>query len=96
MFNVKKEKDRDLLRLVLSGFLDIGNVSAIKDELSVLGDLPQKLEVKIEQVENIDLSFLQLMVAFKKEHPDCQITFNWDLDQEFFRIIQGAGFVDVL
>jgi anti-anti-sigma regulatory factor len=81
--------------LDFSGLLVVSNSQQIHKELvSVCDDMNSNLTITIEDVEDIDLSFVQLIVAFTRKMTENQIKFriNWNLDAASQLLLKNAGF----
>lgn len=84
--------------LLLEGSLSIKNIQAIKKSLlRELSDSPA-LQVKVENAEHLDFSFLQLLLSLKVKFSEEKrsICFDIDLDQESRRILAASGLNELL
>jgi hypothetical protein len=80
--------------LEISGFLILENSERIKDEfVSVLDSLSDKLEIIVSDLEEADLSFIQLMVAFIRKLNKKKIHFkiNWAIDDDQKALLDNIG-----
>ncbi len=76
-----------------SGFLDISNIDNILEEVQDLQLGEKEVKVKIEEVETLDLSFLQVLLALKKKIEGggrCEV--EWDINEEYERLLEVTGF----
>ncbi len=84
--------------LSLEGQLDIRNIKKIKSTLEEQLKSCNALEVRVQDAEPLDLSFLQLLIALKikfksEEKP---LHFSLQLDEESKRLINVSGFAGYL
>lgn len=95
MIEVKVNTDKNLVEIISSGFLDVGHMRQIKEELLGAHLTKDKILLVIKEVENIDLSFLQVLHAFLKKlkSEGREFEFQWDIDEEYFRLIERSGFI---
>lgn len=80
--------------LSLSGMLVVENSQHIKKELvGVVCRLHDSVEVEIGEVDNFDLSFIQLMVAFARQLKEKGTLFRikWDLDEDQRLLLTHVG-----
>ena len=95
MLEVTIDSEHQLMNIIFSGFLDVSKIESLYGE--VLGSRITKDEVVIviKEVDNIDLSFLQLLHAFlfklKKDHKT--FSFQWDVEPEYFKLVEESGFI---
>ena len=92
-----KDVDDRKGRLIISGLLTIENSEKIKSEiLQLLLSRYLFLEVLVQDVVEVDLSFLQLMKAFeihlKEQHVNFEI--NWFYDDEQIALLSNSGFAN--
>jgi anti-anti-sigma regulatory factor len=83
--SVLKNKKGKLTSLTLGGVLAIENSQQIQKELvSMIEVMASSVEITIQEVEDIDLSFIQLLVAFQKKLSENKTKFmiNWNLDED--------------
>ncbi len=95
MIEVKVNSDKNLVEIIFSGFLDISNIKQIKNELIQAHITKNKLLLIIKEVDNIDLSYLQVLHAFLKKLKieGKEFEFQWNIDEEYFRLIEQSGFI---
>ena len=95
MLEVTIDSEHQLMNIIFSGFLDVSKIESLYGE--VLGSRITKDEVVIiiKEVDNIDLSFLQLLHALllklKKDHKS--FSFQWDVEPEYFKLVEESGFI---
>ncbi len=92
-----KDIDDKKGRLAVSGLLTVENSEKIKSDLSQLVLSKYAfLEIFVQDVVEVDLSFLQLMKAFeiylKKQPVDFSI--SWSFDDEQVALLSNSGFTN--
>ncbi len=84
--------------LLLEGFLNVQNIGAIKE--NILKELPSDtaLHVKTENVEQLDVSFLQLLLSLKLRFRNERrpVYFDLLLNKEMEDILNASGFNELL
>lgn len=83
-----------ITHLTIGGFLVVEQAQQIKKELvDVQKNLSGALCVDILEVDDIDISFVQLMVAFTKKMKESEIKFSlkWNLDEEQQLLFKNVG-----
>lgn len=96
---VLKNTKGDLTSLTFGGLLVVENSQKIKDELVGLVDsVASSVLITIEDVEDIDLTFIQLLVAFQKKLTEKKTEFsvNWNLDDDQRILFKNVGLGDEL
>jgi anti-anti-sigma regulatory factor len=81
--------------LEFSGVLTVENSENIKDELlAATRNLNNKVNIEIKDVQEIDISFIQIILAFINYMDDHHISskFEWALDADIQELIEGVGF----
>ena len=95
MIDIKTNSSKNIVEIVSSGFLDVSNMHTIREELDRAIVSDDNVLLIIKDVDIIDMSFLQTLHAFlkklKKEKKN--ISIEWDIDEENFRVIDYSGFV---
>lgn len=98
MENFKFQKslnDQGLINgLDIEGMLVLENSQQIKTELvGILSNLSDQVKITIRKPENLDLSCIQLFVAFIKRIEELNIVFQiiWDLDEDQELLLENAG-----
>jgi anti-anti-sigma regulatory factor len=91
-------QDKDLAEIVCKFSGDLG-ISSIQETYQVLEKLDlsfSKCKCFITDVDSIDLSFFQMLLAFGMKLKDSgkQISFEFTLDEEYQRIFQRSGLED--
>lgn len=75
----------DKTQVVLKGHLIIRNAEAIKQQLLTALTNSQKLELVFENVTKVDLAFLQLLIALKK---NCA-----NFEKEVSIVMDSSGYI---
>jgi ABC-type transporter Mla MlaB component len=85
----RKAADQKTDQLVYSGEISFNHIQAIyKETESLLKACPQP-EILVEDVDLLDLSFIQLLISLKKTYPiKVKLKLNEDLDE----LIRVSGF----
>jgi len=97
MLEVKVEDNHSSLNLIITGDVSVSHIGELyADLLNVPLDASRYL-LQITKVENLDLSFFQLLFAFVRRirANDSQVTVKWDLEDEYVRILKESGIQDV-
>lgn len=89
------DSDNNRIVLTFSGFLDVSQMEGVKQELQNAHITKEQVLLSIKDVDNIDLSFLQLVHAFllKLKKDGKKFTFQWDVEEEYFRLVEESGFI---
>ncbi|MFA5329926.1 MAG: STAS domain-containing protein [Prolixibacteraceae bacterium] len=83
----------------VEGYLTFGNAQQFKNELIDAGNNPnEQLQITFSGIEDIDLSCLQLIVAFLKLMETQQIScrLNWNIDKEQLLFLESVGLSEEL
>lgn len=94
MLEIEEFKKHNKLSLLFSGDLGVANASELQQQLLKAASKVLHVDVKVAKVENIDLSFLQLLFAWAQSMKQSgkNPTFDFQLGQEFERIFDESGF----
>lgn len=82
-----------------SGLLVLKNAESIKNELFiVVKNLNNKVRIVISDVQDIDISFIQLILAFIQFMDNNHIAykFEWNLSDELQTLLENVGFSNEL
>lgn len=94
LIDIKKaEGGRD--QVIFSGQLTIEQAGKIKSGLlQLISTFSTSLDIIIEDAEDIDLSFLQLLQSFTNllGKRNIDFTIRWLIDEEQKKLLDGAGF----
>lgn len=85
---------RDESALVFSGDLSVARAAELQQRLLKAATPFPHVHVKVAEVENMDLSFLQLLLSWAQsmKQSEKKLTFDFQLDEEFARIFEESGF----
>ena len=88
---------RDESTMVFSGDLSVARAAEFQQLLLKAATTVSHVHVKVVEVENMDLSFLQLLLSWAQsmKQSEKKITFDFQLDEEFARIFEESGFRNV-
>lgn len=86
------KKDKSIL--VFSGDLSVAQAAELQRQLLKAATTVSHIHVKVAEVENMDLSFLQLLLSWAQgmKQSGKKLTFDFQLDEEFVRIFEESGF----
>jgi anti-anti-sigma regulatory factor len=89
-----KGKIEGAVLLTLQGELTIDNAAAVRKYLLDSLAKHKKFTVRISNVENIDLTIIQLLQRFAWDAKELgkEVDFDFKLNEEFHSLIQRAGF----
>lgn len=85
------EKNAGGVRLTFSGDLSVVEIGQIYEQLKTVKREAGQYHVVVNKVENLDLSFFQLLYAFLMEVKKGEIHLTWDLPDESERIMAESG-----
>lgn len=93
-FKKLENKDGQIKGLEISGLLVLENANDLKrDFLSVSRIMDKQLKISISDVSDVDLSFIQLLLAFITEMDEQRVTFSleWNLDDDQKTLLENVG-----
>ncbi len=84
--------------ITLSGQLTINSIVKILAEMKELLKNASNVNIHVKEVENIDLTFIQLLFAIKNsgKKENYKINVNMELPDELNLLVNNAGFHSVL
>ena len=90
-----KEKPDTLL---IEGCLNIHEMEAIKQEIERKLKEVKALRMQVQQVEQLDLSFLQFLIAFKNKYQQARqpLFIELTLKPEMEKLLAVSGFENVI
>jgi anti-anti-sigma regulatory factor len=98
MEKVKFQKSLDesgkIIKLEVSGLFILENVELIKDKfIEVSNQLSKNVHLVVSEIEDIDLSGIQLFIAFFREMNKKKVvyTVEWDLDEDQKLLLENVG-----
>ncbi len=94
MLEIEEFTEHDKSSLLFSGDLSVANASELQQQLLKAATKVSHIDVKVANVKNLDLSFLQLLFAWAQSMKQSgkNLIFDFQLDQEFERILNESGF----
>lgn len=98
MENIKFHKSTNeqglITDLEIEGMLVMDNSQQLKSELvGIASNLNDQVKISITNPEEIDLSCIQLLIAFMKRMDELRINYQfiWDLDENQKLLLENAG-----
>ncbi len=97
-FQVQVQDTRDGIKLNFSGQLTIAQIQKIKDATGEQVNFTRDIEVEVDNPENLDITFLQLLQSLKTtaEANGRQFSVSATLPNELESLVSNAGFADLL
>lgn len=97
-FLVQAKKSGDEVKLVFSGQLTINYIQKIKESVGKQIDLSRGINVHVDNPDNLDITFLQLIQSLKitAELNKLPFTVSANLPEELESLVANAGFMDLL
>ncbi len=95
MVQISIDRENNLLKITFSGFLDVSKIESIYNEVTGSTITKDNVLIIIQDVDNIDLSFLQFLHAFllKLKNNNKSFSFQWDVEPEYFKLVEESGFI---
>lgn len=93
-FQILTNEQGLITHLTLGGLLVVENSQQIKIELlGALSRLCNSVKIEISEVDDIDLTFIQLIVAFRKQlyENGTKFQLNWNLDDSQRLLFENVG-----
>lgn len=94
IFQKSSNEQGKVTEIEIGGMLVLENSSQLKKEfVGVVDYLSERVLITISNVEEIDLSFVQLLVAFKKSVLEKHTAFElvWKIDEEQKLLFDNVG-----
>lgn len=97
-FSVQVKKSDGILYVDFSGQLTINYIQKIKESVSEQVDFSQDITVNVDNPDNLDITFLQLLQSLKTtaELNKKQLSISSTLPSELESLVSNAGFSDLL
>lgn len=91
---ISDNKKAKAVSLEITGCLNVANISGIKKEIDSAIKKSKKIDLKVTNVDDADLSLIQLLVALRQQCNILKIDFSIDLDvnDETTELFKRAGF----
>lgn len=93
-FSIDLKQSDEGQEIVFSGELIINHVNAIKEELVGSIDFEKPINIVVNNPVNIDITFIQLVLAIKKAYSNKDINCNLQasLSDDIFNLLANSGF----
>jgi len=95
---ISNEKDQ-ITGLELGGMLVMENAQKLKDKLIGIADrLDHEVVISVSELEEIDLSNIQLLVAFARRMTESEVSFRfeWNIDDDQKLLLEHVGIANEL
>jgi len=93
-FQISSDEKGLVSRLSIGGLLVVENAQKLKQELlGILHKMSNSVQIEIDEVDNIDLSFIQLIVSFTSQLNEngIKFTIKWNLDDDQRALFENVG-----
>ena len=90
----KNRKDPAKGKLTFEGDLTLKNIKEIKDKLFESTKAYKALNIQVKKVDNLDITFIQLLIAVKKSFS--KVTINTEIPKHAEGIINNSGLLEYL
>ena len=92
------DKDSKGVTVLLNGDLTLQNSEDIKQELSSIVGKYLKITIKSDNIENIDLSYIQLLfsIYFYQKKLSINVDIDMKLNDELESLVKHSGFGNIL
>jgi ABC-type transporter Mla MlaB component len=79
--------------LEINGNLVINHIDKIYREISEKIDFSKPLNISVQNVENIDITFIQILLSLKKEFEEkkLELQISVDLSDDLWSLLKNAG-----
>ncbi|NLX71843.1 MAG: hypothetical protein GXY94_00865 [Bacteroidales bacterium] len=94
-FNIEYKSNKGELDIILSGQLTIVSIKKITESVKAqLNNKPKKVSITVNDVENIDLTFVQLLQSIKNSgvKNGFEVEVSLKLPEDLSSLIKNAGF----
>lgn len=94
---LSNDKKTKAVSLELSGRLNVENISRIQKEVNAAIKNSKIINIKVADVDESGLSFIQFLVALRRKSQKSEVEFNIDLDlnNEITELFKRSGFSKV-
>jgi anti-anti-sigma factor len=90
------KKEDKTAEIFIEGEFSIGFAERVKDKLLEVLEQYDRIDIKVQNLENLDLSAIQLLVSIKKSLPADKVRLTIVLREDLKPIIEHAGLHDIL
>ncbi len=96
--NSSKNKKTKALDIEVQGYLNVSNIMGIKKELSSAIKNSKKVNLKISEVDDADLSLVQYLVGLKQmcQESNIEIKIDLGINNETLELFKRAGFANTI
>lgn len=97
-FNIDYKKNNGELAIVFSGQLTISSIKKMTDSVKANIDNPEKVIISTKDVENLDLTFIQLIHSIKNsgKKNGYPVSISIKLPEDLSSLLVNAGFGSLL
>ncbi len=94
IFHITSDEHDRIAEIEMSGFLALENAQIIKEELIRITDLlGDRVKITISAPEEMDISFVQLLVAFIRRLDEVNVKYQleWNIDEDQKFLLEHVG-----
>jgi ABC-type transporter Mla MlaB component len=84
-------KNAQDVKLTFTGDLSVSTIAEVYEQLKGVSRTAGQYHLAIHDIENLDLSFFQLLYAFLLEVKEARVNLEWDLPEESLHIMKETG-----
>lgn len=97
-FKIKFSDGGDSQNITFSGVLVINHIEKIITSAKEQLNFDKSLEVVVDECDNIDITFIQFLIALQKSWMQRGLEFSVkaNIKDDLVRLIENAGFINVL
>ncbi len=94
MLEIESLPDKKSTKVLFSGDLSVSQSAELQQQLLNTGEETPNIEIHVNRVDNMDLSFLQLLYSWARgmKKSGKNLIFDFRLGEEFQRIYEQSGF----
>ena len=97
-FNIDYKKNNGEYAIVFSGQLTISSIFKMTENVKANIDHPTKVHISVKDVENLDLTFIQLIQSIKNsgKKNGYEVSVSMKLPEDLSSLLVNAGFGSLL
>jgi ABC-type transporter Mla MlaB component len=97
-FNIDYKKNNGEIAIVFSGQLTISSIKKMTESIKANIDNPEKVLINVKDVENLDLTFIQLIQSIKNsgKKNGYEVSVSMKLPEDLSSLLINAGFGNLL